>query len=346
MADQQETANGVEVPRPWGEQARRWLKERGWLAERLRPIAKERTLLLPLRPGAQVAEAPFPRDFVRATFVCLPEPRPQAYQDLVHLLPDLQAQLPRAFDVVGDIVIVRLPPALDAVASEVGKALLSFVPGSRLIAQSGGVHGPHRTRDLRAIAGQGSWRTIHQENGLRFQVDLSRAYFSPRLAREHQQVAALSLDGESILDLFCGVGPFSLTILKRRPTTTAHAVDSNPEAISLLEENARKLGVAQRIRSFCQDARSHLAEPRDYSRVIANLPHEGYKYASLVAKVVRPGGHLHIYEVAPRTGVSRVQEALEGLSGPQGDWTVLDRHVVHGYSASEDLIGLHFLRTR
>ncbi len=346
MTEPEAVANGIEVPRGRGEEARRWLKERGLLAEDLRPRVTGSSLLLPLRTGERVVGSPFPSAPVRAEFAPLPRPGPRTYQDLVTLPQELKGLLPRSFDVIGDIVVIRLPPALDGVAAELGAALLSFVPGCRLVAQDRGVHGSFRTRELSPIAGHGDWRTTHQENGLRFRVDPSRVYFSPRLAREHGQVATLSMDGEYVLDLFCGLGPFCLTILKRQPRTTAHAVDNNPDAIALLEENARMLGVERRVLPILEDADSLLQRSGSYDRVIANLPHEGYKYASPVANVVRPGGHLHIYEVAPRTGVSRVQAVMERLSRPHGDWNLLDRHVVHGYSASEDLIALYFQRGR
>ncbi|EQD49452.1 protein, putative SAM-dependent methyltransferase, partial [mine drainage metagenome] len=124
MTEGKEIAEALEVPRAQGEAARQWLKEQGLLSGELRPRATEKALLLPLRPGARVTDLPFPGEPVRAGFSRLSPPKSKTYQDLVRLPPDLQKLLPRAFDVVGDIVVIRLPPALDPVASQVGNALL------------------------------------------------------------------------------------------------------------------------------------------------------------------------------------------------------------------------------
>lgn len=344
MVERNATVPGLRVPRGRGEEARKWLKERDLLVPGLRFKVSGDALCLPLRPGADLKEVPFPADVIPTEFAPLPRPDPRTYQDLVTLPPELHRLLPRAFDIVGDIVIIRLPPRLHEVAPQVGAALLTFVPGCRLVGQDRGVHGPSRTRDLLPLAGRGDWQTIHHENGLSFRVDLSRVYFSPRLAREHDLIAKQTEDGEEVLDLFCGLGPFALTILKRRQKAKVTAVDSNPEAISLLQENARRLAVPDRLLAVQEDADSFLRRPGSFHRAIANLPHEGYKYASSVANLVRPGGHLHIYEVALKTGVSPVQARMDALRAVQGVWTLLDRHVVHGYSATEDLFGLHFQR--
>ena len=62
-------------------------------------------------------------------------------------------------------------------------------------------------------------------------------------------------DGETVVDLFAGVGPFSVLIGKRNPTVKVYAVDLNPEAVELLKVNVRVNRVENRVFPILADAR-------------------------------------------------------------------------------------------
>ncbi|HEV2316344.1 MAG TPA: methyltransferase [Thermoplasmata archaeon] len=269
---------------------------------------------------------------------------PTEYRELVDLPPALRRQLPRAFDVVGDIVVVRVPEALAEYAPRIGAALLEFVPGARVVGSDDGVHGASRIRRLTVIAGDGGFATTHRENELGFAVDLERAYFSPRLAREHDRVASLVRPGERVLDLCAGVGPFAVTIAARVPTVTVRAVDLNPSAVELLRANAAAAHVEARVEAFCQDATEFLRQDGRYDRVVLNLPHDGERFLPALRDRVTAGGTVHYYEVVDRTAArNRPAELLERLGGA-GLWHFGDSHVVHEYSPRADLRQFSFTR--
>lgn len=52
----------------------------------------------------------------------------------------------------------------------------------------------------------------------------------------------------NVLDLGCGYGPIALTLAARYPAARIWAVDINARALELTTENARALGVADRVR--------------------------------------------------------------------------------------------------
>lgn len=328
------------VDRERAEAVRRRLSAGNWL----------RRDLVPLREGAQVA---FPVQGlpermppgIEGTlgdreFASVAPGRVRDYREGLDLPAPLQAELPSSFDVIGDLVLIRLPDALLPYRERIGQALLQFVPGCRKVGLDLGVHGEARVRHLEPLAGEGSWATVHRENRLSFSVDVEHAYFSPRLAREHARVAEASRNGERLLDLFCGVGPFALTALRRHPGLRAVAVDLNPFAIELLRSNAQRLKVADRLEAREERAETFLRRPERFQRAVMNLPREGYMYVVSVARLVTPGGTLHHYEVLPREGVPARREALlrELHEGSGGPWTLEAPHVVHPYSPSSDLV--------
>jgi tRNA (guanine37-N1)-methyltransferase len=329
-------APGLQVPRSEGERWRRRLQEDGLLRTDLEIQAAGSSIFLPLREPLASAPGGFPVE-VRE-FSERPRSGPESYRELVELPPEERALLPRSFDIVGDIVLVRIPPELSGAADAIGAALLRFVPGARVVGQDLGVHGSARVRELRRLAGTGGFRTVHRENGLRFTVDLDRAYFSPRLAREHARVAALVGPRRRVLDLCCGIGPFARTIAARQPTAEITAVDLNPAAIELLDA---ELGPPRpgRIHAVCQDAGEFLAHAPAFDHVVLNLPHEGRPLLPALHGHLRPGAIVHYYEVVERSEAAACAREIVAAVAGTGPGRLLDEHVVHEYSPTSDLRG-------
>ncbi len=335
-------ARGVAVRRLDGERSRRRLAELGLLRTDLAIRSEGEFLLLPLLPGDVPSDIGPIGDH---DFDEIPPTGPTDYRDLLAWPPALAELLPRSFDVIGDIVLVRIPPALESRSGEIGAALLRFVPGVRIVGADRGVHGGARQREIVRLAGRGDWKTRHRENGVEFAIDLARAYFSPRLAREHARVAAEVRPGDRVYDLCCGVGPFALTIARDGRARHVTAVDSNPAAIELLQESLQRAGGAERVEAVVSDVTAFARAAPPVERVILNLPLEGIKYLPSVARTVAPSGRLYYYEVTPRSEIERRGETIvRSLDRPK-EWTVLAPRVVHPYSPVADLAALSFQRS-
>src|SRR5207247_7047141 len=101
----------------------------------------------------------------------------------------------------------------------IGDATRRWNPKIGVVLEDRGVKGEHGSREIDVIAGEPRTTTVHTEHGLHYRVDLSRAYFSPRLASERKRIADLIEAGETVADPFAGVGPYSLLTAKRgRPS--------------------------------------------------------------------------------------------------------------------------------
>jgi tRNA (guanine37-N1)-methyltransferase len=330
------------VPRHRGEAVRRELADRGVLRLDLEILHEGDQLAFPLTDLPEIPAGLGER--AEREFRPVTRSLPSDYRDLVSVSPADRERLPRSFDVVGDIVLVRLPEDQIDRGREIGEALLKFVPGTRLVGADHGVHGRERRRRLERLAGSGGWRTRHRENHLELDVDLERAYFSPRLAREHALVAAAVRPGEQVYDLCCGVGPFAILIARDGRARQVVAVDSNPDAIELLRATVHRYGIAGRVEAVEQDVEQFVASRPAADRVVLNLPHEGIKYLPSVARAVASAGHLHYYEVVLRAELEhRAEAVVETLRG-DATWSVVESHVVHPYSPSSDLVSMTFSR--
>jgi tRNA (guanine37-N1)-methyltransferase len=227
------------------------------------------------------------------------------------LPPNVLASLPRALDIVGDIAIIEIPPELEPHKTAVGEAILKTHKNIHVaLAKAGKVSGIYRLRAFEFIAGERRTSTVYKEYGCTYYVDVARAYFSPRLSHEHERVALLVQSGETVVDLFAGVGPFAVPIAKANKDVKVYAIDINPDAVELLKKNARLNRVENRIFAIVGDARevvnTTLVGTAD--RAIMNLPETAYEFVDAACKALKPaGGMIHFY------GFVRSPDTIENL---------------------------------
>ena len=227
--------------------------------------------------------------------------RPRTLRDTVHAIvpQNLLVDLPRSLDVVGDIAIVELSPKLEPYALEVGTGILQANPHVRLVLKkTSEIMGAFRTRGLQVLAGSGGTETVHREFGCSYRLDASTVYFNPRLAHERCRLAKQIGAGDLVVDMFAGVGPYSILIAKLQPHSRVYAFDINPSAIKYLKENILANGVTDQVIPFLGDARelSRIVVQGCADRVIMNLPSEAEHYLDAASYLLKDGGgYVHFY---------------------------------------------------
>jgi tRNA (guanine37-N1)-methyltransferase len=239
------------------------------------------------------------------------------------LPPNLLTSLPQAFDVVGDIIIIDIRPELKPNQNLIGEEILKIHKNIKtLLAKAGDISGVYRLREYTFLCGENKTRTIHKEFGCQYHVDVTKAYFSPRLSHEHERVALQVQAGETVVDLFAGVGPFSVLIGKRQSEAKVYAVDLNPDAVELLKLNVRVNGVENRVFPICADAReitqTQLKGSAD--RVIMNLPETAIDFVDAACNAVKPdGGKVHFYGfVRSPDSIEKLQQRFTELVAKNG----------------------------
>lgn len=98
-----------------------------------------------------------------------------------------------------------------------------------------------------------------KENGVTYEFDFSRVYWNPRLSTEHMRVVQQVKHGDTVLDVFAGVGPFAVPAARAGATVLAN--DLNPESHRWLQHNVRINKVATKVRTFNLDGRAFIRGP-------------------------------------------------------------------------------------
>ena len=296
----------LKIPKKQGQKAIALARKLGLVNKRLE-IQRDKThLYIPLldKPPRDILES-FQEQIPSSEVLTHQFPERKRQQpSLAELLKDklpenLLPRLPHAADLVGDIGIVEIPSELEPYKGIIGEAIQEANKNFQtVLAKAGAVGGSYRLREFTVIAGVPKTETAHSEYGCRFYVDVAKAYFSPRLSYEHNRIASLVQEGETVADLFAGVGPFAIMTAKRRKNVRVYAVDINPDAVAFLKKNIRLNRVDGKVYPMLGDAMQvvskRLAGVAD--RVIMNLPETAIEFVDSACRAVKPqGGIVHYY---------------------------------------------------
>jgi tRNA (guanine37-N1)-methyltransferase len=198
--------------------------------------------------------------------------------------------------VVGDLAIVRLAGFGARDRRRIGEALLEEVKNLKgVFEQEGGIEGEFRLRPLRHVAGVQRTLTTHRENGCAFRVDVAKCYFSPRLSTERLRIARLARRGEKVLNMFAGVGPFSIPVAKMAGAKVT-SWEINGYACELHRENDMANGVGRLVRVVEGDAMGLAASTRArFDRILMPHPSASDRFLPAAAKLARPRAVIHYY---------------------------------------------------
>jgi tRNA (guanine37-N1)-methyltransferase len=185
-------------------------------------------------------------------------------------------------------------------AQNIAKAIMSIHKSVKtVLAQVSPVAGDFRLRRLMHVTGENRTSTIHRESGCLFSVDVEKCYFSPRLYHERSRIAKLVKPNETVVNMFAGVGCFSITIAKHVSTTKVFSIDVNPAAIQFMRENIRLNRVYGKVIPLLGDSKAIIDRRLQHAadRVLMPLPEIAFEYLpSAISALKTSGGWIHYYD--------------------------------------------------
>ncbi len=300
------------VPRQGTESVRAQLIRGGLLDPSRRIVARGDRVLLPLR-----APPTDPRlgEVISEHLPPLRRPVPpiQSIVESADVPDHLRSRLPRKWERLGEVVVLRLPPVLWDYRGEVGRTFGMALGATTVLADVGAVVGPAREPSVERIWG-GSTETVHLENGVRFEFDAARIMFSSGNLRERIRMATLPAEGEVVVDLFSGIGYFSIPMAVHSRAKRIIACEINPVALEYLRVNAR-LNRASAVEPRLGDCRD-VAPMGEADRVVMGYLDGAPFLPTAIASLRQAGGWLHYHEACsdttPDVPKTRVVSAAQG----------------------------------
>lgn len=236
------------------------------------------------------------------------------------LSKDKLVNAPSSFDIIGHIAVIKIPDKLWSERKVIGEQLHRIHKNVRtVLAVSGPTKGDYRLRKYEVIWGVNQTETIYREHGCIFKLDLEKVFFNSRLSFERERISKLIKPGETVVNMFAGVGTFSIIITKKQSLLRAvYSIDINPFAYRYMKENIRLNKVGGKVVPILGDVREVVNELLSGSgdRVLMPLPSLAIDYLWDAIKCLKENkfGIIHFYhECSAKTRSEALEKAKMSL---------------------------------
>lgn len=205
-------------------------------------------------------------------------------------------KLPSGFQRIGGIIILKLLKELNGYKKKIGKVVLNLFNVDVVCNNFGPVKGKFREPRIEIIAGNNNTITTHIENGCKYRFDVKKIMFSKGNLSEKIRITKQVKKNEIIVDMFAGIGYFTIPIAKLTKAEKIYSIELNPTSFNFLKENI-KINHVHNVIAINGDCKKEI-EKLVKGSIKANRIIMGYlpppkKFLPYAFKIIKRGGILH-----------------------------------------------------
>lgn len=206
--------------------------------------------------------------------------------------------LPASCRFIGRVVILKLPRKLLKKKKIIGAAVLKLFPYMRTVCVEKKISGLTREPKIEVIAGSRKTETILTEHGCRFLLDPAKVMFSVGNKFEKERMMKICKRGETIIDMFAGIGYWTIPIAKFCKPKKIFAIDKNKIAVEYLRKNCAMNKVSNRVEVLHGDCRefSHILESKA-DRIIMGWIFETEKFLLAALQMAGKKCIIHFHRI-------------------------------------------------
>ena len=230
--------------------------------------------------------------------------------------PEIRETMPKSWSVIGDVIVVQFGECRHK--QVVADALLDLHGQAQTVLSIEKITGAHREPSVTVVAGTGDTETVHREHGIEYALDLATVMFSRGNKRERQRMGSIVDPGETVIDMFAGIGYFSLPMAVAGASVTA--IEQNPAALQYLLENRERNNVDEMVSVYQGDC-GEIVPKLASKGPIADRIHMGHfsakSYLEAACAAIKPDGVIHIHSIEPADepfAKARSRIAAQGLA--------------------------------
>ena len=225
------------------------------------------------------------------------------------------SEIPKKWERFSDIAILpsgsfRDESWEDVVGPDFWKAVAQGLNVERL-GVMGEVTGRIRKSGVKMLLGDDDW-VVRRENGVDYGYHVTKCMFSAGNVNERRRMGEIVRRGEVIVDLFAGIGYYSLPILVHSEVEHVHCCEWNNDAVESLEWSLERNNVS----SLCT---VHRGDNRETSKSIGKvadriimglLPTSERSFEAAMGVLSDSGGVIHVHGLAKPNEYSEWAEGV------------------------------------
>lgn len=158
------------------------------------------------------------------------------------------------------------------------------------------IYGTKREPVIKLLYGNDT-ETINKENGCLFKLDLKKVMWSKGNNNERIRIAKLVEDNETVIDMFAGIGYFSIPIGVHSNAKQIYSIEINPNSFHYLKENI-KLNKISNITPLLGDC-INITQDYKADRIIMGYVKTTHHYLKVAIDSLNKGGVIHYHETVP-----------------------------------------------
>ena len=237
--------------------------------------------------------------------------------------------VPGGYQIIGDILLAKFPSSKQK--KKIAKAIAKILPNVRAVCEIKRIGGEFRKPKVVLLfsKGKSSLETVHIEHGIKFKLDVGKLMFSKGNLAERARLAFRVKPQEVIIDMFAGIGYFSLGLAR----AGAHviSIEKNPVAFRYLKENIKlnNLNITA-VKADCRKAK--INDKAD--RVLMGYFPGTQKFLPAAFKLLKPHGVIHYHNIYNEQSMrTKPIDELEAAAKKAGYRLVgFAQHVVKSYA--------------
>ncbi len=257
-----------------------------------------------------------------------------------------QANFIKSFDSLGNIAVIEVPQELKKKEKLIGNTIIKLNKNIKTVCRITGKHkGKYRIQPVKIIAGEKNFIADYKEAGCRFQFDVRKVFFSPRLSNERLRISKLIKKNEVIGCFFAGAGPYPIVFCKNSEMKKAVAVELNPEAVNWMKKNIQLNKCKEKIEVIKKDVNKLEKKfEKVFDRIAMPMPHGGENFLSSTIKTAKKGGVIHFYQVLEKENAfeTAITRAKKECAKQKRKFVFLDKRKVRPFSATKIQVVIDF----